>query len=85
MKTVSTQLSLPGLVVQRRRYPVFMHHWDGGKASSLSALCDLNRPLSPGQDDQLLSIAPLERDGRGFVKYAENDGWKRFGKACSGP
>ena len=50
---------------------------DDGKASSLSALYDLNRPLSPGQDDQLLSIAPLEYDGYGFIEYAKNDGWKR--------
>ena len=49
------------------------------KASSLSALYDLKCTLSPREDDQFLSIAPLERDGRG---YAYNVGWEADHVLC---
>ena len=35
-------------------------------------LNNLNSDQSPGEDDRVLSIATLEHDGRGRIKWAQN-------------
>ena len=48
---------------------------------------DLNRSLSFGLDNHVLTIAPLERDEYGVIKYEDNVGWKGIYMydACSWP
>ena len=49
-----------------------------------NVLTKRKKKVSPGKDDQVLSIATVECDGRGSIKYAQNGRYKGVCGTCFG-